>query len=74
MDAQFRPIEERRAEMAAARAGRHVPATSTGDNRCWSCSRCGRAFRKKGAAYTVDTPGYVPYWDNCCPHCGAKNP
>ena len=74
MDAQFRPIEERRAEMAAARAGRHVPAASSSDNRCWVCGRCGRAFRKKGAAYTVDAPGYVPYWDNCCPHCGAKNP
>ena len=47
MDAQFRPIEERRAEMAAARAGRHVPATSSSDNRCWVCGRCGRAFPKK---------------------------
>ena len=74
MDAQFRPIEERRAEMAAARAGRHVPATSSSDNRCWVCGRCGRAFRKKGAAYTVDTPGYVPYWDKPCPHCGEKQP
>ena len=61
MDAQFRPIEERRAELAAARAGHNVPATSTSDNRCWSCSRCGRAIRKTGPGYTVDTHGYVPH-------------
>ena len=74
MDASARPIAERRAELAAARAGHNVPATSTRDNRCWVCGRCGRWFLKVKAAWTPETPGYVPYWDKPCPHCGEKQP
>ena len=74
MDASARPAAERRAELAAARAGHNVPATSSRDSRRWSCSYCGGEFPKKHARHTSETPGYVPYHDGPCPICGRKRP
>lgn len=62
---------EREAELAAARAGHHVPATHLQDRRCWACIHCGGAIPKKRCAPSPEAPGgYVPYWDKKCPHCG----
>lgn len=59
------------AELEAARAGHHVPATDRQDRRCWSCIKCGGTIPKKRTAVTRETPGgYIPYFDGKCPHCG----